>query len=275
MNNRIKIKQNARGLERKRGVTMRCKYICIFVMSLIILHCTSPQKKLRESQEKNPQFQYNLGLLYLNEGSLDEAIKQFNKSLALNPRNHIVYNFLGVVYSMKGELEESLKYFNKCLEINPGFSDAHNNLGMVYQQMGILDKAEEEFLKAISDESYSTKEKPYYNMARLFYIQEKYEQAIDYVHKSIRENNLFAIAYNLKGLIMEKTKNFPQAIESYKQALKYVPEEINFSFNLAVAFFKNNEFKQAEKVFEEIYNKTSDPEMREKISQYLKMIKRD
>ncbi|MFB0566177.1 MAG: tetratricopeptide repeat protein [Candidatus Aminicenantaceae bacterium] len=254
---------------------MKYKSIFILVLCLSLMLCASSQKKLKEAQEKDPQFQYNLGLLYLNRGNVDEAIKYLKKSLALNPRNHIAYNFLGIAYSMKGELEESLKHFNKCLEINPRFTDAHNNLGMIYQQMGIIDRAEEEFLKAIADKDYPTKEKPYYNLARLFYIQEKFNEALDYAQKSIKENARFAMAYNLIGLIFEKTNNFPQAIESYTRALIIVPGEINFSFNLAVAFFYNNQFSEAKEIFEGIYNKVTDPQMKERITQYLKIINKE
>jgi len=252
---------------------MRFKIIFIFIICLSLVFCVSPQKKLEKARQKDPRYQYNLGLFYLNRGNTDQAIKYFNRTLTLSARYFLAFNGLGLAYSMKGELQESLKYFQKCLELNPRFTEARNNLGIIYQEMGFIDKAEEEYMKVISDQSYKSKENAYYNLSNLYFTQDRFEEALDYAQRATTENRRFAMAHNLKGLILEKLKKLPQAIKSYKQALKIVPSEPNFSFNLAVALFKNREFSKAKEIFKKIYPQVVDPEIKDKINQYLKMIK--
>lgn len=251
---------------------MRITISFFLIICLSLFSCSSTPKKIDSERETDPQYMYNLGLFYLNNGNLDEALKHLDKALSLNPQNFLVLNALGLTYYMQGNFNRALESFQKCLEINPEFIEAHNNMGTIYLEMGFIDKAEEEYQKVLLDKTYSSKELPYYNLAKLYYNQNKIEQALDYIQKAINKNNRFAAAYNLKGLILEKLNNFSEAIKSYEQAIKFVPGEVNFSFNLAVALFKNREYNKAKNLFEKISSQVTDPEMKGKIDQYLKML---
>ena len=251
---------------------MKLRIIFLFIIALSLVFCVSAQKKLEIEREKDPHYQYNLGLYYLDNGNPDEAIKFFHKSLSLNPRNHLVFNALGFAYSMKGDLRQSLQNFQKCLNIKPSFTEAHNNIGMIYQEMGFIDKAEEEFQKVLADEKYSAKENAHYNLANLYFIQGKNVKALDHIQEAIQENIRFAMAYNLQGRIFEKENKLLEAIVSYEKALQIVPEDIPFNFNLAVVLFKNKKYSRAKKIFESILPRVTDPEMKENINKYLQII---
>lgn len=257
-----------------KGEMMRFKFVLIVFISMNLIFCASPQKKIEEARKKNPRYHYSMGSFYLNSGNVDEAIRYFNNSISLDSNYYLSLNGLGLAYSMKGNLQESTKYFQKCLAINPTFSEARNNLGVIYQEMGLIDKAEQEFRMAASDTNYNARENPNYNLARLYLAQEKLQEALEHVQKALKINSSMAMAYNLRGIILEKLNNLGEAIKSYEQAIKIIPEDLDLNFNLAVAYFKNNEFKKAKEIFEKISTKTTDPEMKEKIDQYLKIISR-
>ena len=157
---------------------MKNKTALILICCLSLSFCAAPQKKLERAREKDPRYQYNMGLFYLNSGQVDPAIKHLNESLNLDPRNYLALNALGLAHSMKGELQQSVKYFMECLKINPTLAEAHNNLGSVYQEMKLYDKAEDEFVKASLDTQYSSREMPFYNLARLYFIQDKFQEAL-------------------------------------------------------------------------------------------------
>ena len=251
---------------------MKLRIIFLFIIVLNLVFCVSVQKKIEKEREKDPHYQYNLGLYYLDNGNPDEAIKFFRKSLSLNPRNHLVFNALGFAHSMKGDLRQSLQYFQKCLQFNPDFTEAHNNIGMIYQEMGFIDKAEEEFQKVLADEKYPSKENAHYNLANLYFIQGKNENALDHIQKAIRENIRFSMAFNLQGRIFEKQNKLPEAIVSYEKALQIVPEDVHFNFDLAVALFKNKKYSRAKDIFEKILPRVADPETKENINKYLQII---
>lgn len=251
---------------------MTLKHISLFMVCLNLALCSSPEKKMEKQREQDPRYQYNLALFHLNNGNLDEAIKYFNKSLSLDARYYLSTNGLGIAYLMKGEFKTAVDFFNKTIQLNPTLSEAHNYLGTAYQELGMLDKAEQEFRLAMSDASYKSKELPYYNLARLYLTQDRIKDALYYVQKSIESNPRLVMAHNLEGVIYEKLNEFAKAIESYKAGIKVSEEDINLKFNLAVAYFKNNQQNLARETFDEIYS-SANADMKRQIDEYLKLLK--
>ena len=173
---------------------------------------------------------------------------------------------------MMGKIEESVQFFLKCLELDPTLTEAHNNLGVSYQEMGILDKAEFHFQQAVRDTAYKSRELSYYNLARLYYIKNQFQESLFYIEKSLDVNRTFVMALNLKGILLERQNDFAGAIECYRKGLANAPDDLNIKFNLAVAYFKNNEIENAEELFRKINPLINDPETKIKIEEYLVLI---
>ncbi len=252
---------------------MRYKIPLILILTLSMVFCASSEKRMAKQRTSDPQYQYNVGLVYLQNGKYDEAIPYFQKSLGLKPNFDLALNALGLTFFMKGEFQQAVTYFEKCLQVNPGLTEARNYLGSVYQEMGILDKAEQEYRKAVADETYKSRELPYYNLAKLYYAQGKDEEALEMVEKSIDINNRMVMSLNLRGVILERLGQIDKAIASYSAALQIVPDDINLNYNLAVAFFKSDRRTDAKSLFEKIFLQVTDPEMKARIEEYLKVLK--
>lgn len=254
---------------------MKPKFIFILFVSLNLILCASSQKKIEKARMKDPQYQCSMGLFYLNSGNVDEAIKYLNVAFSLNPRYDVALYSLGLAYSMKGNVEEAIKKYEACLKINPSFADANNLLGTAYQEMGLLDKAEQEFRRAIANANYRSKELPFFNLAKLYIAKNKLDEALLYAEKSIEMKYNFPMGYNLKGMILEKLSRYKEAIETYQKAFIYLAKDkdVDISFNLAVAYFKNNDLSKAKEIFMNIYPRVTDTEMKKKIDEYLSVIK--
>lgn len=232
----------------------------------------------QNKNEKDPRYQYNLGLVYLNsrgaeEATLDRAISLFLKAVSLEAKYYLAYNALGLAYSMKGDLGPAAKFFEKCIEINPGFTEARNNLGSIYEALGFVDKAEAEYKKALVDETYVSRQLPLYNLARLAYRQDKWDQALEYVGRALRFDTRMAMAHNLKGLVLEKKEDLEGALASYEKAGRLVPDDMNFKLNLALALIKAGKAGQAREILEMVLQKTENSELRQKASEALKQLK--
>jgi Tfp pilus assembly protein PilF len=250
---------------------MKIKTIIIFLVCLTFAFCASPEKKMQKQRENDPRYQYNLGLFYLNNGKYAEAIKYFQKSLSLDKKYYLSYNGMGIAYLMMRELEKSAQYFERTLELNPTLTEAHNYLGTVYQELGHLEKAEQEFRTAVADISYKSRDLPYYNLARLYFGQNRFADALFYVQKALEINKRLVMAINLKGVIYERLEDYEAAIDSYKQGLKIAEEDVNLKFNLGVAYFKNNQYDRAKEIFTKIHA-IADLNMKRQIDGYMKII---
>lgn len=251
---------------------MKVKAIAVVTICASLAFCASSQAKLQRAREKDPKYQYNLGLFYLNQSDVESAIKYFIKSLTLDTRYYPAWNALGLAHSIRGRLDESAKAYQKCLEINPQFTEAHNNLGTVYQGMNQLDKAEAEFRKALADLTYVNRELPYCNLARLYALQDRLDEALDNADKAIAIKPRLAMAHNIRGQILEKKNDLSGAISSYEAAVKIVPDDLLFSYNLGVACFKSGDYSRSKEVFLKIQGKVADAETKEAIARYLRLI---
>jgi type IV pilus assembly protein PilF len=252
---------------------MRAKVLAIIAICAGLAFCaSSSQNKILQKQQKDPKYQYNLGLYYLNQNDVDNAMKYFRNAVSLDPGHYLAWNAMGLAHSMKGRLDEAAKAYEKCLQINPQFSEAHNNLGTVYQEMGHLEQAEQEFRKALADLAYTNRELPYFNLARLYVIQGRLDEALDNVQKALQIKPRLAMALNLRGLIYEKKNIIGEAVASYEAAVKIVPDDLQFNYSLAVAYFKNEDYARAKEIFLRIQGKVADAETRDTIARYLRLI---
>ncbi len=254
---------------------MRTTRIIAFLACVNLTFCATSQQKLQQSRAKDPKYQYNLGLVYINQSNLnpaniDTAIGYFVKALALDTRYYLAWNAIGLAQSLKGKLPEAAKAYEKCLEIRPDFTEAHNNLGTIYQELNELDKAEAEFQKAVLDKLYPTRELPYYNLARLYLIQGRLDPAYENVQNALRIRPRLGMAHNLKGMILERMGKTEEAVEAYEQAVKAVPDDVQFNFNLGAAYVKAGETAKARDVFLKLAPRVTDPEMKAKVGQYLR-----
>ncbi|MBU1185834.1 MAG: tetratricopeptide repeat protein [Acidobacteria bacterium] len=257
---------------------MKKQIIILLTVCLLLVSCVSAQKKVEQSRENSPEYQYNMGLFFLNEGKPDLAIPHFNRSIALRADNYLSQHALGIAYSMKGELEQAASFFQKALQINPQSSETRNNLGMVYQEMGFLDKAEIEYKAAIADKNYASKALPHYNLARLYVMQEKLQEAVFQLESALKRDPRFVMAYSLKGNIMEQLDRYRDAVSCYRGALDsldtHFADDTDIQFNLARAYYHIKEYNQSRRIFEQIYNLVSDPAMKKEMDDMLAEIKK-
>jgi Tfp pilus assembly protein PilF len=251
---------------------MRIKAIAVVTLCASLAFCASSQTKVQRARDKDPKYQYNLGLFYLNQSDVETAVKYFIRSLTLDTRYYLAWNALGLAHSMRGRLDESAKAYLKCLEIDPRFSEAYNNLGTVYQGMDQLDKAEEAFRKALADLTYLNRELPYTNLARLYVLQGRLDEALENADKAIQLKPRLAMAHNIRGLVLEKKNDLAGAVLAYEQAVKIVPDDLLFSYNLGLACFRNAEYARAKEVLLKIQGKVTDAETKESIARTLRLI---
>jgi tetratricopeptide (TPR) repeat protein len=79
---------------------------------------------LDETQIKDPNVFFNVGVLFLNQQKQDEAIKYFTKSVTADPSFADGYFQRGLAYLGQQKMAESKADFQKVLELAPGTPQA-------------------------------------------------------------------------------------------------------------------------------------------------------
>ncbi len=92
---------------------------------------------------------FNLGAAYASEDRLDEAIKEYNSALAINPfLAPDLYLGLGEAYELKNRIDEALDMYRIALQIEPNYK-IHRVLGDAYAKKGLIDQSRYHHQKAM------------------------------------------------------------------------------------------------------------------------------
>ena len=128
---------------------------------------------IEKEPDRVPVAYNNRGLALKKSGRFDEAIADFEKTIALDPSRNKAYNNLGVLYLNAGLFDKSIEYFSKSIAINPTDVESYNNRGASYARTGQYEKALVDFSKAI--ELKKDDAAAYYNRG-IFYRRAGYKE---------------------------------------------------------------------------------------------------
>ena len=78
----------------------------------------------------------------------DEAIREIEMALALDPFSTLLASDLGMVLYHQRQYDRAIAQFTKVLSIDPGYADAHKELGQAYLHSGRFDLALKSFERA-------------------------------------------------------------------------------------------------------------------------------
>ncbi|MBI4248237.1 MAG: tetratricopeptide repeat protein [Elusimicrobia bacterium] len=138
------------------------------------------------------QLHYNQGVEFQKKGNFEEALKNYRKSLEMDPRNAKAFINMGIAFYMQDRLNEAIFQFRSALEIDPNDAKAHFDLGLALDDKGDFKEAILHFQKAVEiDPGYhaavsrSTREsRAYYGAAIASAQRGDLRQAIAYFKKT-------------------------------------------------------------------------------------------
>lgn len=142
----------------------------------------------------------NSGLIKSFSGSYEEAIKDYDKAIELNPNNHIAYNNRGYTYNVMADYQSAIPDFEKAMALEEDFAYALNNIGFAKIKLGFKDEGLADLKKSMTlngQNSYC-----FMNFGIYHYDNEAYEKALEYFEKA---KELDSTTYLLDGYL-QKTK---------------------------------------------------------------------
>ncbi|ROR29741.1 type IV pilus biogenesis/stability protein PilW [Inmirania thermothiophila] len=95
-----------------------------------------------------------LGIAYLREGKLEQALDRLQRAIAADPGNATAHSALGVVYERMGREAEADRHYRRAVELAPEDPNALNNLGRFLCARGGREEAMRLFERAASAPGY-------------------------------------------------------------------------------------------------------------------------
>ena len=211
-------------------------------------------KNYYESILKNDSTNYsaltNLGVIYQQQGDLENSLRYFKKAATLHPYSPRSYHNLGIFYSLMGKIDDAIIYLEKAAEIDSASSYSIRQLGIIQLQNKKYKEAIESFSKALSRDKFDTES--YIGKALTFWLMKDYKKVITTIDKMRRFNLRF---YRMELLLADVYYK----LKDYDNAMKYakIDEQENSSkaeghYMLGQIFGSVGETGKAKREFEKV-----------------------
>ena len=159
----------------------------------------------------------NIAFEYENLNKYKQTIKYLKLALDVKPDSENLIHEIAFFFEITGRTEEAIDFFKEFLDKNPYSKVAWFNLGIFFNNIDLYEKAIEayEFTLAI-DDSYAS---AYFNIANSYSGLEKYKTAISYYEETFKFEKPEATTYLYIGECYENMGDLKQAITAYNKAL--------------------------------------------------------
>lgn len=186
-------------------------------------------KKSLELKNDEPKCFDELGYAYYKINDAENAIIQYNKSIALKPKSHVPYLGIGDVQRiLKKNTDEGLINYLKAAEINPESKKAYYSAGWCYNNkqqyltaLGYLKKAialDKDYKAALTEIGYS-----YYSLGEYQNAISNFEKSISLDAKNILPHyyaGLCYLAMKNKAEVLKKISILEELKSPYAEKLK-------------------------------------------------------
>lgn len=147
-------------------------------------------------------------------GKLDEALKEGQRTVQLDPACAAAHNTLGTIYSARGENDKAIASYERSIKLDPGDVRPHNNLGLALTERAISSKNK-------GDE----------------------ERALRILKAAIDLDKSSAIGYSNRCATLLDFKRFDEAEADCRKAISLDGELFDSHFNLAVVLMRQHELR--------------------------------
>ncbi len=178
----------------------------------------------------------NLGNILVQQGRTDEAIRQYQTAIGLQPDdadNALAHYCLGAALDQKSQTAEAIREYQEAIRLKPDYVPPHNNLGNSFLNTGRIDEAivqYEETLRLQPDYAEA-----HNNLGVALVKQGRSDKAISQYQDAIRFKPDYADAHNNLGVALGRKGLMNEAIRQFQEALRLKPDYANAQSNLAQA----------------------------------------
>ena len=177
----------------------------------------------KEYHEWTVKDYFQFGIDSYQKGRYEDAIKDYDQAIILNPQYADAYNNRGIVKDDLGDFAAAIADYDEAIKLNPKYANAYYNRGIAKDNLG-------EYAAAAADFSETIRLNPkdadtYYNRGNAKTRLGEYTAAIADYDEVIRLNPKDAAAYNNRGNAKSNLGDHTAAIADYDEVIRLNPKD--------------------------------------------------
>ena len=168
---------------------------------------------------------FNRGLVYWDQGEVDNAIDDYTESLFRNPRDPKALHFRGFAYlerNRPGDAIRAIDDFSKAIEIDDSVLENFFNRGLAYFKLGGAhdDQSLKDLLHILSIESDHTGSLN--NLCWFMSLGGRAAEGLPYCERALSIDPDYFFAYDSRGLAHALLGNHEKALEDFDKFLEWL-----------------------------------------------------
>lgn len=183
-----------------------------------------------ELNDLNGLAKANKSRIYFEFKQFTLAIKFANEAIEADDTIILAYSVKSKIFFSNGKLDEAIKNYEDLILVNPTNPNSHFEIGCFYDSIHEFDKSLEEYLKA-EKLGYKNKAALYNNIAVVYRRKKMFDKAKEFVEQGIKENANYENLYGTLALIHadlnkedEFYKNLTIALDKGCKAWEYLDD---------------------------------------------------
>nr|XP_039324878.1 tetratricopeptide repeat protein 6 [Saimiri boliviensis boliviensis] len=163
------------------------------------------------------EFLTNRGVIHEFMGHKQNAMKDYQEAISLNPKYSLAYFNAGNIYFHHRQFSQASDYFSKALKFDPENEYVLMNRAIANTILKKYEEAKEDFANVIERCPFWAA--VYFNRAHFYYCLKQYELAEEDLNKALSLKPNDALVYNFRAKVRGKIGLSEEAMADYNQAL--------------------------------------------------------
>jgi len=192
-------------------------FMLIMAALIVVVSGCGPKVAPSTSVLDTPEYHYKTGLKYLEKDQIDEAMKSFDRAVALDHKSPLGYIGKGLALGKKGEYKPAFENMSKAKGLDKGIEA---NIGMIrlysmQRAKGWIGEAESEFKAAQKKDPNSAR--LYYFMGMAYKVALDFDKAAPMFKTVLDMNKDFTVEANEEWAVIQKIQRAAPGTEIGKK----------------------------------------------------------
>ena len=205
---------------------------------------------------------YEIGVSYLRQLRLDQAVEQFDLALEADPQYGDALNARGVVAARQGRYGEALDLFRRSARLEPDQLGVQLNVALAHHLLGEHQQADVLYRQVVSrDAAYdglfdfleaAESAQENYRIGVAYIQQGELDKAMERFDRALRGDPQLADAYNSKGVVLTRMGEYEAAFGVFGQAEELMPNNPGVRLNMAIVRYLQGRPHEAAVIYRQV-----------------------
>ena len=188
-------------------------------------------------------FHHLLGLALDTRQRREEAIQEFQKSLAINPRFANAHADLGVSLYSLDRVKEAVSHFEEAIALDPDLAGTHVNLGVALFRLGQPQEGFAHLKQAVALDPSNVN--AHINMGNALEFHRQYDEALDHFRQAAELDPANWLPHYMLGVRLHARGDLEMAEREYRLAIRLKPDVADAYSNLGTLLLQRRNRRDA------------------------------